>query len=90
MESDRQQLRNKVERQAQRRRRAEQQSHRWLAETIYIGTLGLVFVIPVIVGAYLGRWLDGQLHGYSVSWTMSLIVIGLVVGLVNVYLMFRE
>jgi ATP synthase protein I len=52
--------------------------------------LGLVFVLPVIVGAYLGRWLDGLAEGYAIRWTVSLIVLGVVVGAVNVYLLTRE
>jgi len=89
-ESHHRQLRNEVERQAQRKERAERERHQWIAQTAYIGTLGLVLIIPVIFGAYLGVWLDEQLAGYSVSWTVSLIVVGLVTGLINVYLLFRD
>lgn len=89
-ESHHRRLRDDVERQAERKRRSEREQHRWLADTIYIGTLGLVLVIPIVVGAYLGRWLDERLEGYSVSWTVSLIFAGLVTGLINVYLMFKE
>jgi len=85
-----QQLRDKVDRQAGRLTRAERERHQWLAQTVYIGTLGLVFIIPVVGGAYLGAWLDGRLEGYSISWTLNLIFLGLVVGMVNVYLMIRE
>lgn len=88
-ESHHRRLRDDVERQVKRKRRSEREQHRWLADTIYIGTLGLVFIIPVVLGAYLGRWLDEQLEGYSVSWTVSLIFVGLSVGLINVYLLFR-
>jgi ATP synthase protein I len=44
----------------------------------------------VVAGAYLGRWLDSLLPGYSLRWTLSLIFLGLVVGGVNVYLYVRE
>ncbi|WP_019448202.1 AtpZ/AtpI family protein [Cupriavidus sp. BIS7] len=54
------------------------------------GTVGLLLVVPVIVGAYLGRWLDEQLSGYSVRWTVNLILLGLLVGVVNVILFFRS
>lgn len=83
-------LRDTVERQAKRRRKAEREQDTWLAQTVYIGSLGLVFVVPVIAGAYLGRWLDSQLPGYSMSWTISLIFVGVVVGAINVYLLIRE
>lgn len=49
------------------------------------GTVGLLFVIPLIAGAYLGKWLDSLAEGYSVRWTISLIVLGIVVGGYNVF-----
>ena len=61
-----------------------------LAQSIFLGTLGLVFVLPVVAGAYLGRWIDDQLEGYSVRWTITLLLAGVGVGLVNVYLFVRE
>lgn len=83
-------LHNKVEQQTERLQRAERERPTLLAQTVYLGTLGLVFVLPVIVGAYLGRWLDSRLVGYSMSWTLSLIFLGLVVGGINVWLMLRD
>ncbi len=84
------QLRKNVERQAQRMKQAERERDTLLAQTVYIGTLGLIFVLPVIIGAYLGRWLDEKLMGYSMSWTLSMIFVGVVVGAINVYLFIRE
>ncbi|MDN0083925.1 AtpZ/AtpI family protein [Crenobacter sp. SG2305] len=49
------------------------------------GTVGLLFVVPLLLGAYLGRWLDSNQSGYSVRWTVSLIVLGIVIGAYNVY-----
>jgi ATP synthase protein I len=49
-----------------------------------------VFVLPVIGGAYLGSWIDGMLEGYSMRWTLSLLFLGIIVGMVNVYLLVRE
>ncbi|WP_237057091.1 AtpZ/AtpI family protein [Microbulbifer sediminum] len=83
-------LREQIERQARRMKKAERERPTLIAQTIYIGTLGLVFVLPVIGGAYLGHWLDGLASGYSTRWTISLILVGLVVGAVNVYLLIRE
>ena len=79
-----------VEREVARIRRAERERPTLLAQTVYLGSLGLVFVLPVVAGAYLGSWLDGLVEGYSVRWTLSLLFLGLVVGGVNVYLMIRE
>lgn len=71
-------------------KRAEQERPTLIAQTVYMGTLGLLFVLPVVAGAYLGHWLDGLAEGYSIRWTLSLIVLGLIVGAVNVYLFIRE
>ncbi|MCL5260531.1 MAG: AtpZ/AtpI family protein [Gammaproteobacteria bacterium] len=60
------------------------------AQTIYLGTIGIIFILPIITGAYLGVWLDNKLHGYSVSWTISLIFLGIIIGAVNIYLFIRE
>jgi len=54
------------------------------------GTAGLLLILPVVAGAYLGRWLDEQAAGYSVRWTVNLILLGLLVGAVNVFLFFRS
>jgi ATP synthase protein I len=87
---DRERLRRSVERQAERMEQAEKDRPTLLAQTVFLGTLSLLFVLPVVAGAYLGRWLDGQSPGYSVRWTMSLLAAGLVVGAVNVYLYVRR
>ena len=49
-----------------------------------------MFVLPVVGGAYLGYWLDSLAAGYSVRWTVSLLLLGVVVGALNVYLFIRE
>ncbi len=83
-------LRKQVERQARRMKRAERERPTLIGQTVYIGTLGLLFVIPVIGGAYLGQWLDDMATGYSMRWTLSLIMVGVVVGGLNVYLFIKE
>jgi len=84
-----QQLRKQIERQARRMRQAEKDRPTLLAQTAYLGTLGLLFVLPVVIGAYLGDWLDSLLPGYSVTWTVSLLMLGVIVGAFNVYLFIR-
>jgi ATP synthase protein I len=83
-------LRRKVEQQALRMRKADRERPTLVGQTVYIGTLGLLFVLPVIGGAYLGNWLDHLSAGYSVRWTVSLILVGVMVGALNVYLFIRE
>lgn len=83
-------LRKQVERQARRMKKAEHDRPTLIGQTVYVGTLGLLFVIPVIVGAYLGQWLDSLATGYSMRWTMSLILLGVFIGGLNVYLFIKE
>lgn len=90
MGTDDEDLHDRVERQARRIRKAERERPTLMAQTAYLGTLGLVFVLPVVGGAYLGSWLDGMVEGYSMRWTLSLIVTGLVIGAVNVWLLIRD
>ncbi|HAT1924094.1 TPA: F0F1 ATP synthase subunit [Legionella pneumophila] len=61
-----------------------------LAQTVYLGTLGFVFVLPIIAGAYLGVWLDERIKGYSISWTINLIIVGVIIGAINVYLLIKD
>ena len=83
-------LMKKVERQTRRMKKAEHDRPTLMAQTVFIGTLGLLFVLPVVVGAYAGNWLDGLAAGYSSRWTVSLILVGVCVGAINVYLYIRE
>jgi ATP synthase protein I len=83
-------LREQIERQARRMKQAEHDRPTLMSQTVYVGTLALVFVLPVVGGAYLGRWLDSLVAGYSIRWTVSLILLGVMVGMINVYLMIRD
>jgi ATP synthase protein I len=71
-------------------KQAEHDRPTLMGQTVYIGTLGLLLVLPILGGAYLGRWLDGLAEGYSVRWTVSLIVLGVALGGMNVYLFIRN
>lgn len=78
-----------LEKQSARRRRFEKRQSFWI-QTAYAGTLGVIFIFPVVAGAYLGRWLDNMMPGYSISWTLNLIILGVVIGAVNVVLFVRD
>jgi ATP synthase protein I len=84
------QLKEEVTKQIRRMKQAEEDRPTLLRQTVYLGTLGLLFVVPVIVGAYVGQWLDGLAPGYSMRWTLSLIVLGVGIGAMSVYLNVRE
>ena len=87
--TDKDRLSKRVKHQAGLLRKAEKDRETWFASTVFLGTLGVVFVLPVIIGAYLGSWLDKQFSGFSVGWTASLVIVGVFVGGMNVYLMIR-
>ena len=88
--NDGRRLREEVERDARRLDEARRRKRSVLAQARFLGTLGLVMVLPMVAGAYLGRWLDERLPGYSQSWTLSLLLLGVLVGAINVYLMLRD
>ncbi|MCB1917208.1 MAG: AtpZ/AtpI family protein [Rhodocyclaceae bacterium] len=69
---------------------AERERRTVLGYTVFMGSIAGLFVVPVVAGAYLGNWLDGMAPGYSVRWTVSLILLGVVFGAVNVYRFIRE
>ena len=56
----------------------------------FIGLWGWLFVIPVVAGAYLGRYLDKKIRS-GTSWTITFIIIGIFLGIYNVwYFYFRR
>ena len=83
-------LEQRVQKQVQRMKKAEKERPTLLRQTLYLGTIGVMFVLPVVGGAYLGLWLDDRFHYYGAHWTVCLILLGLVVGAVNVYFFVRE
>ncbi len=88
--SPQERLEESIQKQVQRMKQAEKEKRTLLGQSVYLGTLGLIFVLPVVAGAYLGQWLDSLSEGYAVHWTVSLIVLGVIVGGINVYLFIRE
>ncbi|MGP8305269.1 AtpZ/AtpI family protein [Vibrio sp. YIC-376] len=83
-------LKKKTECQVDRMKKAERDRRTLIGQTIYLGTLGLVLALPIVGGAYLGHWIDSMIEGYSVRWTISFILLGVMVGMINVYLLIRQ
>lgn len=83
-------LREKIEKQAKRMTQAEKDKPTLLAQTVFLGTLALLFVLPVAGAVYFGRWIDTQMAGYSYRWTIILLVSGVFIGGMNVYLYIRR
>jgi ATP synthase protein I len=73
-----------VDRKAQRRIRARSRSDNvWF----WLGMLGLVgwsVALPTVLGVVIGLWLD-RVAPASFSWALSMLVIGLAVGLANAW-----
>lgn len=85
-----QRLQRQIDNQVKRIKKARREESGILAQTLYLGTLGLLLVLPIIGGAYLGAWLDSRAEGYSMSWTLNLLLLGVFVGAFNVYLLIKE
>ncbi|NTV49569.1 MAG: AtpZ/AtpI family protein [Geobacteraceae bacterium] len=83
-------LKKQVEQRVKRLVRAQREKSSVLGQSLYMGTLGLLLILPVLGGAYLGLWLDGMSSGYSVRWTFSGLFLGVVIGGFNVYLLLKE
>jgi ATP synthase protein I len=83
-------LKERVKDQVRRSDKAERERPTVIGQTVFLGTLGLLMVLPMVGGAYLGRWLDGMVEGYSLRWTLSLIFLGIIIGATNVYLFVRR
>lgn len=83
-------LRRKLKLQSVRMEKAKKERDTILSQTVYVGTLGLLFILPVIIGVYTGLWLDEKSTEYSSFWTLTLLVAGLVIGVLNVYIFIRK
>jgi ATP synthase protein I len=90
MNNHRQNLKKKIDNQVKRIKKAEHDRPNLLSQTVNLGTMVLVMLVPIIAGAYLGHWLDGMMEGYSMRWTLSLLLIGIVIGILNVYFLIKD
>lgn len=44
-----------------------------------VGSIGWMVVVPTVLGAFVGRWIDGRSKS-GIFWTLSLLFVGLVIG----------
>lgn len=83
-DDDRHGFERTVGRKAARRIRARQdRDNVWF----WLGMLGLVgwsVAIPTVLGVALGLWLD-RVQPVGFSWTLSMMIVGLAIGLVNAW-----
>ena len=85
-----QQLDQDVKRDTERKEKAKREQSTLMQATRILGVLGFMLVLPIVAGAYIGHWLDGLADQYSVRWTVGFILLGVVVGVVNAYLLLKE
>jgi ATP synthase protein I len=83
-------LKDRIENQVKRIKQAQREKPTLVSQTTYITTLGLMMVLPIVGGAYLGHWLDGLMAGYSIRWTITLLLGGVMMGFFNVYFLIKD
>lgn len=83
-------LADAVRRDQQRDDTARRKRHGAWRYTVMLGTVAVMLVLPAVAGAYLGQWLDSGQSTFSSRWTVSLIVVGVVVGAYNAYAFIKE
>lgn len=82
---DRADFRQELDAQVKRKLRAQRASNQgvWFGLGM-MGLIGWSVVVPTLLGAALGAWLDSN-HPGSHSWTLALMVAGLVLGCWSVW-----
>lgn len=83
-------LKDRIENQVKRIKQAQREKPTLVSQTTYITTLGLMIVLPIVGGAYLGHWIDSLMAGYSIRWTITLLLGGVVLGFFNVYFLIKD
>jgi ATP synthase protein I len=78
--NDKNSLAEPVRRERARRELWARHGERSLGQNLaWIGVLGWLVVVPMLIGIFVGRWLD-KIWGMGIFWTVSLLFLGVVVG----------
>lgn len=78
--NDHDRLEDSVRKTRERRERAAREGGRTLGQNIaWMGTLGWLIVAPMLLGLFVGRWLDHAL-GTGVTFSSALCILGLALG----------
>lgn len=79
-------LEEQVRRKAERRRwaQAQERHHVWFGFGMF-GLIGWSVAIPMILGIALGIWLDAHWPVGKISWTISLLFVGIILGCINAW-----
>ena len=59
-------------------------------KVIIVGAIGWMIILPMVLGGYLGNYLDREykIANETLSWTITFIVLGLFVGIYSVWKLF--
>ena len=84
------QFEQSVDRKAELKLRAQEEKHRsvWFGLGMF-GLVGWAVVVPTLIGIALGVWIDERWPG-PVSWTLNLLIIGLIVGCINAWVWVKK
>lgn len=69
--------------------RGRAQRRDFWASLAILGLVGWSVVLPTLLGAALGTWIDHRWPG-KFSWTLMLLITGLVVGCINAWLRINK
>lgn len=78
---------SEVRRQAQRAQASRHMTF-WQGLSL-VGSVGWMVVVPALLGAFAGRWIDGRWKS-GIFWTLSLLCAGLVFGCASAWRQVRE
>jgi ATP synthase protein I len=86
----RRKLTEAIFRRTERKLRARRERHRgvWFGLGMF-GLVGWAVAIPALLGTAIGYWLDRRTAG-SVSWTLTLLLVGVVIGCFNAWYWVRQ
>jgi len=73
---------HEIRRQAERVERGRRQGF-W-GGMATVGAIGWMVSLPAVLGAWLGRWIDGR-AGTGIFWTLSLLTLGLAAGCISAW-----
>jgi len=84
-------LGRQVGRKAERRIRGRKEKRRtvWFGLGMF-GLVGWAVAVPTLIGIALGLWLDGRYPQERVSWTLTLLIIGIALGCLNAWYWVRQ
>jgi len=84
-------LGKEVGRKARRKMRArdEKQFTAWFGLGMF-GLVGWAVAVPTLIGIAVGLWLDSRYPAGQVSWTLTLLFIGVIVGCLNAWYWVKQ